>query len=192
MREMPLVLKLDIAGNPNCWIPYQRSVYYYAKDRVAWEAAPATFNVYGGKSRLTGEQSVMTINTIIAVRPEGGLTDRQLRDVNRVSLSNPTLFRRDKHICAYCGREYSPGALSRDHVIPRSQGGANTWMNVVTACHGCNKYKDNKTSEEAGLQLLYLPYTPNRAEYLILKNRKILADQMEFLMARVPAQSRLL
>ena len=27
---------------------------------------------------------------------------------------------------------------------------------------------------------LYAPYIPNKAEYLILTNRRILADQMEF------------
>lgn len=192
MRELPLVLKLDIAGNPNCWITYERSAYYYAKGRVAWEAAPVSFDLHGGKSRLTGEQSIMTVNTIIAVRPEQGLTSRQLQDINRVSLSNTTLFRRDKHLCAYCGHEYPEKDLSRDHVVPRSQGGPNTWTNVVTSCHHCNKYKDDRTPQEAGLELLYLPYAPNRAEYLILKNRKILADQMEFLMAKVPAESRLL
>jgi hypothetical protein len=41
------------------------------------------------------------------------------------------------------------------------------------------------------MELLYAPYVPNRAEYLILTNRRILADQMEFLAQHVPAQSRL-
>ena len=31
------------------------------------------------------------------------------------------------------------------------------------------------------MELLYAPYVPNKAEYLILTNRRILADQMEFL-----------
>lgn len=33
------------------------------------------------------------------------------------------------------------------------------------------------------MKLLAVPYTPNLAEYLILQNRRILADQMEFLLA---------
>lgn len=38
---------------------------------------------------------------------------------------------------------------------------------------------------------LAVPYTPNLAEYLILQNRRILADQMEFLktFARKKAQA---
>jgi hypothetical protein len=41
------------------------------------------------------------------------------------------------------------------------------------------------------MPLLYLPYVPNRHEHMILQNRRILADQMEYLMARVPKHSRL-
>ena len=81
--------------------------------------------------------------------------------------------------------------LTRVHVIPFSRGGRDTWMNVVTACRSCNERKSDRTPEMAHMELLYLPYVPNRAEYLILTNRRILADQMEFLAQHVPAQSRL-
>ena len=40
------------------------------------------------------------------------------------------------------------------------------------------------------MQLVYAPYIPNRAEFLILANRRILADQMEFLKLHVAAHSR--
>ena len=33
------------------------------------------------------------------------------------------------------------------------------------------------------MKLLAVPYTPNLAEYLILSNRRILADQMGFLLS---------
>ena len=38
----------------------------------------------------------------------------------------------------------------------------------------------------------YAPYVPNKAEYLILTNRRILLDQMEFLKPHVSAFSRVL
>ena len=41
------------------------------------------------------------------------------------------------------------------------------------------------------MPLLYVPYVPNRHEHFILRNRRILADQMEFLMAHLPQSSRL-
>lgn len=41
------------------------------------------------------------------------------------------------------------------------------------------------------MQLLYTPYVPDRNESLLLSNRRILADQMQFLSARLPGRSRL-
>ncbi len=42
------------------------------------------------------------------------------------------------------------------------------------------------------MHLMYAPYVPNKAEYLILSNRHILADQMDFLARHLPAQSRVI
>ena len=42
------------------------------------------------------------------------------------------------------------------------------------------------------MSLLYLPYTPSLHEDMILRGRRIVADQMEFLLAGVPRSSRLL
>jgi len=66
-----------------------------------------------------------------------------------------------------------------------------SWMNVVAACRHCNGHKRNRLPEESGLELMYAPYVPNKAEYLILTNRRIFADQMEFLRQHVAAHSRL-
>jgi hypothetical protein len=41
------------------------------------------------------------------------------------------------------------------------------------------------------MSLLYVPYAPSRHEHFILRNRRILADQMEYLLAGVPKSSRL-
>lgn len=187
-REHPLILQLDVAGNPCRWITYEDAAYYYAKDLVAWTMGDDGFTIYGGENRVTGKQSSMDMNTIIAVKGEIG--DKGL--FRTPTLTNRALFRRDQNICAYCGGEFGHDHLTRDHVIARSKGGPDKWTNVVTACSGCNKLKDDRSVEEAGMKLLYVPYAPNRAEYLILMNRTILADQMEFLMAKVSKDSRLL
>lgn len=187
MNHRPLILQLDVAGNPSKWIDYERAVYYYAKDLVAWTVGDDGYTVHGGKSRMTGERSFMDLASIIAVRGEVN-TSHLFRPP---TLTNRALFRRDCNVCAYCGVRYGHDVLTRDHVHPRSRGGVDKWENVVTACGGCNKYKDNKTPEEAKLKLLYVPYAPSRAEYLILMNRSILSDQMEFLKNRVSKHSRL-
>lgn len=187
-REHPLILQLDMAGNPCRWMTYEDAAYYKAKDLIAWTYGTEEFTIYGGNNRVTGEQSSMDLNTIIAVRGEIG--DKGL--FRTPTLTNRALFRRDQHICAYCGNSFSHDHLTRDHVMPSSRGGKDQWNNVVASCGGCNKFKDNRTPEEAGMKLLYVPYAPNRAEYLILMNRTILADQMEFLLSRVTKNSRLL
>ena len=64
-------------------------------------------------------------------------------------------------------------------------------MNCITACRTCNGYKGNRLPEEVGLSLHYLPYVPNLYEDMILRGRRILSDQMEFLLASVPRHSRL-
>lgn len=189
MRELPLILALDIAGSPMRWITYEEGAYYYAKELVAWSQGTVDYNIYGGHRQLDGERSFLTLNTIIAVK--GEMSNKARARSHAVPLSNRTLFRRDRHTCAYCGGEFALSHLTRDHVIPSSQGGKNAWTNVVTACSGCNKRKDAKTPEEASMHLLYVPYAPNRNEYLILQNRNILADQMEFLLKGVPTHSRL-
>ena len=42
------------------------------------------------------------------------------------------------------------------------------------------------------MMMLYVPYTPSIYEAMILRNRKILADQMDFLASLLPADSRLI
>ncbi len=39
------------------------------------------------------------------------------------------------------------------------------------------------------MQLLAIPFTPTHAEYVYLQGRRILADQMEFLLAHFPRDS---
>jgi 5-methylcytosine-specific restriction endonuclease McrA len=106
-------------------------------------------------------------------------------------LNNHTLFKRDAHICLYCGKRFTAHDLSREHVTPMSRGGHDAWNNVVTACKRCNNHKAGRTPEEARMQLLAIPFTPNHAEYIFLKGRRILADQMQFLRAHFPRSSPL-
>ena len=186
MREHPNILKLDIAGNPAGWVDYQTAAYYYAKGLVAYHLGSSDFSIFGGENRISGLTSQLDMNTIIAVK--GDIKGRR----RSPPLTNQSLFRRDAHICAYCGQEHRSSDLTRDHVQPSSRQGEDVWTNVVTACGSCNKRKDDRTPEEANMKLLYVPYAPNFNEYLILMNRNILQDQMAFLLAGVTKNSRLL
>jgi 5-methylcytosine-specific restriction endonuclease McrA len=66
---------------------------------------------------------------------------------------------RDGHRCAYCGAS----ATTIDHVLPRSRGGRNTWLNTVAACGGCNQRKGDRTPAEAGMRLRVTPAVPTWA-----------------------------
>lgn len=176
---MHSILKLDIGGMPVGWIRWQTAVTLYARECVRWEAGAERFVVRGGINSGTGLPSELRIGSIIAV------ADRSRRHSadNAPLLTNRTLFQRDRNLCLYCGRQFPASELTRDHIQPASRGGLNIWENCVTACRTCNQRKDDRTPEEAGMKLLAVPYIPNLAQYLILSNRRILADQMEFLLA---------
>ena len=127
----PLILSLDSHGVPHRWISWQQACFYYAKNLVAWTLGESTFTYYGGISRITGERSSITAHSIIAIKGKA-LAAKGFHQVP--PLNNRELFRRDRHTCGYCGSEYSFFRLTRDHIIPLSRGGRDTWMNVVTAC----------------------------------------------------------
>ena len=184
----PWILTLDVRGLPHRWITWQAASHYYALHMVAWTVGDRQFTFAGGICRATGERSAITANSIIAIRGHGF---RPESHGAVPPLNNRELFHRDRHICGYCGVRLSGNVLTRDHVSPISLGGRDIWMNVVTACRPCNQRKGGRTPEQARMTLLYAPYIPNKAEYLILCNRNILADQMDFLSRHLPRQSRL-
>lgn len=186
-HDHPQILQLTSGGVPVRWIDYKTAVYYYAKDLIAWTGSEDMFTVYGGNNRVTGNQSSIAVNTIIATKGEVG--DKSMFRVP--TLTNKALFRRDQNLCAYCSNIFKNEDLTRDHIQPRSRSGPDKWQNVVTACGSCNKYKDDRTPGEADMKLLYVPYAPSRSEYLLLLNRSVLADQMAFLKARIPLTSRI-
>jgi len=180
------VLQLDVSGRPQAWISAKEAAILYASDGVAWTLGDTFYVLRGGYQR-TGLQSRIEVHPIIAVR--GSVPSRAWRQTP--ALSNPKLFARDRGICAYCGRHFRFEDLTREHIVPTSRGGHDTWMNCITACRPCNGHKGNRMPEEAHLSLMYLPYVPSLHEDMILRGRRILADQMEFLLASVPRNSRL-
>jgi 5-methylcytosine-specific restriction endonuclease McrA len=178
------ILRTDISGMPLEWITCQDAVRLYHLDQVAYTCGR------GGINARTGRRSVVEVNSIIATA--GAMQASLKGNPDYVPpLNNATLFRRDDHLCLYCGEQRRSKDLSRDHVKPISRGGADVWTNVVTACKRCNNQKGNRTPEQAGLQLLAVPFAPTHAEYVYLQGRRILADQMDFLRAHFPRRSPL-
>ncbi|QDH14583.1 HNH endonuclease [Oecophyllibacter saccharovorans] len=71
------------------------------------------------------------------------------------------VFLRDNFTCQYCNTPYTPGALTFDHVVPRSRGGRTSWTNIVTACSSCNLHKGARTPAQAGFTLRTPPLAPS-------------------------------
>ena len=168
------ILKLNKAGNPVAWIDYESAATTIAKGLVLWSMGDINSVLRGGVQRVTGERSQMDIPPIIAVQG-------RVKEKSVPRISNRLLFSRDQHTCMYCGNEYMARDLSRDHIIPRAQNGADCWENCVTACRRCNHHKADRTPEQAGMELLAVPFAPNLHEYFYLSNRHVLADQMTYL-----------
>lgn len=185
---MTQILALDIAGNPFRWIDIERAICYAAGGKVAWEIGEYELIFHGG-TRRCGERSRVVLRPVIALAK----SEAMVRHMQALPLGhdNSLLFRRDREICAYCGEHFDRRLLTRDHIRPRARGGKDVWTNVVTACRYCNMRKACRTPDEARMPLLYVPYEPCRFEHFILTGRRILADQMEYLTARLPMHSRL-
>lgn len=182
------VLKLSAQGLPQSWISLEQAVIHYAADEVRWEMGANVAVFHGGHNAVTGRQSVITVNSIIGTKGVSRMNPFHVKP----GLTNAKLFTRDRCICAYCGHHLPDDELTREHIVPFAQDGVDNWMNVVTACKPCNHRKSHRTPEQANMPLLYTPYVPSLWEDFILRNRRILMDQMAFLMAHVPKSSRLL
>jgi 5-methylcytosine-specific restriction endonuclease McrA len=172
------------------WIDYRDAVRFYHQGLVAYVCGCELYTIHGGINARSGLRSLVCVNSIIATHGKRYARDKIERHYVP-PLNNQTLFRRDAQLCLYCGERFRTSELSRDHVVPVSLGGRDVWTNVVTACKRCNTHKAGRTPEEAGLELLAVPFAPTHAEYIYLKGKRVLVDQMEFLLAHFPRTSPL-
>ena len=169
------ILRLNKAGVPLQWLSREEAATLVVKGQVLWSLGETHITIRGGVN-CQGLRSTLDIPTIIAT--DG---DVHYNDHHVPAVCNRLLFRRDRNICLYCGEQFSVEKLTRDHIVPRSRGGKESWTNQVAACRRCNQRKGNRTPEESSMPLLAIPFKPNKMEYLALANRNILAEQMEIL-----------
>ena len=184
------VLRTDVAGMPLEWIDYREAVRLYHTEQVAYDCGTRLYSVFGGFSAVDGTRSRIDVNSIIATYGTSKSLSKN-RDKYVPPLNNRTLFKRDANLCLYCGMRYMTRDLTRDHITPVSHGGLDSWTNVATACRRCNNYKGGRTPEQAAMEPIAVPFTPNYAEYIYLKGRRVLTDQMQYLLAHIPRSSPL-
>ena len=180
------ILQLDVQGRPQDWITPQEAAGYYATDSVAWTVGEVCTTLRGGMNTLTGKQSSIDVHPILATT---GASRVNLFDAVPC-LTNFKLFRRDRMTCAYCGGQFDERRLTREPIVPTSQGGPDNWLNVVCACRSCNGRKANRTPEQALMPLLFAPYAPSVFEGFLLAGRTIHGDAHDWLASRVGRGSR--
>ena len=119
---------------------------------------------------------VRTTRVTLAVPKIIRLFDYDRRPHRAVKLNRRNIYARDGSRCQYCGRSFSTRELTLDHVLPRVQGGENSWTNLVCplcldltcilylvcACVRCNARKGGRTPLQAGMRLVKKPVRPNR------------------------------
>ena len=181
------ILRTDVSGMPLEWVAYQDAVRLYFNDQIAYTCGSNIMTIRGGINAITNLRSKVDVNSIIATFGN----NKTLSEQYAPPLNNTTLFKRDDHLCLYCGNKFKTEDLSRDHVTPLFQGGKDLWVNVVSACKRCNNAKAGRTPEQANMKLLAIPFIPTHAEYIFLQGKVILFDQMEFLKQHFPRSSPL-
>lgn len=80
---------------------------------------------------------------------------------SRVQPHRRNIYLRDDHRCQYCGEKFAAKDLTLDHVLPKAQGGRDTWENLVACCEPCNRGKADRTPEQADMPLLRRPLPRN-------------------------------
>ena len=137
------VLLLNQTYEPLGTVSVARAVIMTFKDSVFVEEWDAHRVLRSARAEFA-VPSVIRRRTYINIRRR-----REASNMKRLRI-----YMRDKFRCQYCGDKKGVAELTLDHILPRSRGGDNSPVNVVTACITCNNRKSNRTPEEARMPLL--------------------------------------
>lgn len=131
------------------------------------DAKKAIVLVFAGKAQLVAaheDQCVRAVSLEFPMPSVVRLNFYVAVPFKRIMLSRKNILRRDNFQCQYCEKTDLP--LTIDHVVPKSQGGGDTWDNLVTACTRCNNIKANRTPEQAKMPLMSKPIRPSHVMFM--------------------------
>jgi 5-methylcytosine-specific restriction endonuclease McrA len=165
-------LALNASYEPLTLVPLKRAV------RLVMDRKAEILEVDGQRA-FRSEREVIPVPLVIRLVRFVHVPRRFRRQV-----TNTFLFARDNYSCQYCGRHRSElrgrQFLTRDHILPLSRGGENTWHNVVTSCSPCNNRKGSRLPEEAGMMLRAEPGEPNHV-HLVWAVRRVTPIQAKYI-----------
>ncbi|MBB0232470.1 HNH endonuclease [Streptomyces calidiresistens] len=148
---MRRTLVLNASFEPLATVTLRRAVVLVLQGKAEAEQAHPGLRIRAGTVE-------MPVPLVIRLRRYVKVPFRQ-----RAPWSRRGVLVRDRHRCAYCGRR----ATTVDHVVPRSRGGGDTWLNTVAACREDNNRKADRTPAQAGMRLLSQPFEPTPADALL-------------------------
>ncbi len=78
-----------------------------------------------------------------AAEPKPGVHYSEI-DFYNVRENRIKVYERDEYKCRYCGKQLTRFTATLDHVKAVTEGGDNSFENLVTACLDCNSRKNNR------------------------------------------------
>lgn len=147
------VLLLNASYEPLTTLPMRRAILLVLRDK-----AEVVHDDVGGATLRSATVSV-SIPSVIRLRRYIRVPYRR-----RIPLTRVALMRRDRYLCAYCGKR----AETIDHVIPRSRGGAHVWENCVASCKPCNHRKADHFLDDLGWELKVTPHVPRGLHWRLI------------------------
>ena len=127
---------------------------------ISWQRAVSMLCVGKVEVIKSYEQVLRAVSWTIRMPSVVRLTSFVQRQRMRIAMTRHNIFLRDNYQCQYCLKKLPAKELTRDHVVPRSQGGGMTWENIVAACVACNRDKGCRTPQEANMRLARQPERP--------------------------------
>ena len=118
---------------PKGWLWWYRGRYFWATEPLSSKDVQALILQDEGRKRTTVEKAWVEV--------EGRGQSSKSRSGRRQSISESVrheVWRRDGGACVDCE---SRDKLEFDHIIPVSEGGANTARNIELRCETCNRQK---------------------------------------------------
>ena len=137
------VLLLNQTYEPLGTVSVPRAVIMTFKDTV-------TVEEFDSERVLRSARAEFRVPSVIRRRTYINVRRRQ----EASGMKRMRIYMRDKFRCQYCGEKKAASELTLDHILPRSRGGDNSPVNIVTACVACNNRKGSRTPAEARMPLL--------------------------------------
>lgn len=129
---------------------------------ISWQRAICL--IFTAKAEVVEEYTkiIRSVSTAVNLPKVIRLTKyvRMFHNYGIAKCTRKNLLLRDNHECQYCGTKVSSAEATLDHIVPKSKGGKNDFLNLVVCCQKCNHKKGNKLLSQTKMKLRKRPKIP--------------------------------